>query len=271
MIGALKSKCKNIKNIYSLDLGVLYGMEMIDIDFVVKNKDLFQWTYNQLSDDLSRKSYIAYLNAKINKSYEFLVPYISENQYFCKDIMKIANNEVFVDCGAYDGDTILSFVNQLNANDIQSYDAIYAIEPDDANFKKLSVLSNTIQKLYCVKKGAWNEQSVLRFNSEGTMTSSASDTGNTVIEVDTIDGILSGQRATIIKMDIEGAELNALKGAEQTIRKHKPKLAISIYHKADDFITIPQYIKSLVSGYKLYFRIHKCGTIDSVLYAVCED
>ena len=77
------------------------------------------------------------------------------------------------------------------------------------------------------------------------------------------------QRTTLIKMDIEGAELNALMGAEQTIRKHKSKLAICACHRANDLITIPQYIKSLVSEYKLFFRVHICGTIVSVLYAIC--
>jgi hypothetical protein len=79
-----------------------------------------------------------------------------------------------------------------------------------------------------------------------------------------------GAAATFIKMDIEGAEFNALKGAERTIRKHKPKLAVCVYHKAEDLITIPQYIKSLVPEYKLYFRAHLPGPFDYVLYAVCE-
>jgi hypothetical protein len=117
----------------------------------------------------------------------------------------------------------------------------------------------------------WNETTELKFNSEGTMASCVSDAGNTIVEVDTIDNILQGQRATFIKMDIEGAELNALKGAEQTIKKYKPKLAICVYHKADDFTTIPQYIKSLVPEYKLYFRVHRCSPQESVLYAVYDD
>jgi hypothetical protein len=81
---------------------------------------------------------------------------------------------------------------------------------------------------------------------------------------------MGGGGVTFIKMDIEGSELNALKGAEQTIRKYKPKLAICVYHRAKDLITIPQYIKTLVPEYKLYFRAHKYGTYDFVLYAVCD-
>jgi hypothetical protein len=71
-------------------------------------------------------------------------------------------------------------------------------------------------------------------------------------------------------MEIEGGELNALKGAARAKKKHKPKLAVCVYHKAEDLITIPQYIKSLGPEYKLYFRAHALGIIGSVLYAVCD-
>jgi hypothetical protein len=124
----------------------------------------------------------------------------------------------------------------------------------------------------CIKKGVWNEHTVLKFNSGNATTSSISDYSDTVVEVDTIDNVIlrgwGGDGVTFIKMDIEGAELNALKGAEQTIRKYKPKLAICVYHKANDLITIPQYIRSCVSEYKFYFRAHQLGTIGSVFYAV---
>lgn len=69
---------------------------------------------------------------------------------------------------------------------------------------------------------------------------------------------------------IEGAELEALKGASEVIVKDKPKLAISIYHKKEDLITIPQFIKSLVPEYKFYLKLHKCMTIDAVLYAIVD-
>ncbi len=72
----------------------------------------------------------------------------------------------------------------------------------------------------------------------------------------------------MIKMDIEGAELEALKGAKKTIQRDKPKLAICIYHKTEDLWEIPLYIKELVSEYCLYIRHQTFGTGDTVLYAV---
>ena len=203
-------------------------------------------------------------------SYEALFPYLCGNHYFPPEIVKLEHGEVLVDCGAYDGDTILEFIKHLDNLSIHEFDAIYALEPDLENFISLQKLSEKVENLHCLNVGAWNQQAILQFSTEGTMNSAISNIGDSFIEVDSIDNILQGKRTTIIKMDIEGAELSALKGAEQTILNHKPKLAISAYHKANDLITIPQYIKSLVPEYKLYFRVHKPGTVDSVLYAVCD-
>ena len=75
-------------------------------------------------------------------------------------------------------------------------------------------------------------------------------------------------KVTFIKMDIEGAELNALKGSREIIKKYKPRLAVSVYHKKEDLIEIPLYIKELVPEYKLYIRHYSNAAIETVLYAV---
>ena len=76
------------------------------------------------------------------------------------------------------------------------------------------------------------------------------------------------EKVTLIKMDIEGAELQSLKGAKRIIQHDKPKLAICIYHKPEDMVEIPLYIKELVPEYKLYIRHHSSNVSDTVLYAV---
>ena len=77
------------------------------------------------------------------------------------------------------------------------------------------------------------------------------------------------EKVSFIKMDIEGAELPALNGAEKIIQRHKPKLAVCVYHKREDLITIPQYIKSIVPEYKFYLRVHFPYASELVLYGVC--
>ena len=93
------------------------------------------------------------------------------------------------------------------------------------------------------------------------------------VPVTSIDEELSGEDVTLIKMDIEGSELSALMGAEKIIKRCFPKLAICVYHRVDDFITIPQYIRSLSSDkirYKFYMRHHAAWMAETVLYAIPE-
>lgn len=91
---------------------------------------------------------------------------------------------------------------------------------------------------------------------------------NMIGEVRKLDDVLKGERVTFIKMDIEGSELAALKGAANTIRSQKPKLAICIYHSPQDMLKIPIYIKSLVPEYKIYIRHYTDMMLETVCYAV---
>jgi hypothetical protein len=138
MVDVLKSRCANIVNCYCcLDLGVVYGVEKISFDFIADNKELFEWTYENLSDELSREIYLAYLNARANAQYSELLPFVTEDQYFPNDIIKFSKDEVFVDCGAYDGSVVKAFVEHLD-RDSATCSAIYALEPDNRNLLQLS-------------------------------------------------------------------------------------------------------------------------------------
>ena len=95
-----------------------------------------------------------------------------------------------------------------------------------------------------------------------------SENGSNVVIVDSIDNVCGKDRVTFIKMDIEGSEAKALRGAEKTIRRDKPRLAISIYHKPEDYFEIPFLIKEMVPEYKLYIRHHTFNKNNTVVYAV---
>ena len=98
------------------------------------------------------------------------------------------------------------------------------------------------------------------------MASKIDSEGQTKIEADSIDSIVK-EPGTFIKMDVEGAELEALKGAKNTILKYTPKLAISVYHLKEDLITIPQYILSVNEKYELYLRHYESFSSELILYA----
>lgn len=188
-------------------------------------------------------------------------------QYFGLDFLRPVQDEVYIDAGCYDGDTILKFYQFCNGN----YKHIYALEPDSDNFKKTVELVKREQlnrvELQC--KACWSKSDTLSFSGTGTSSSHIEEGGNKYIQAITIDDLLNGAGATFIKMDIEGAELDALKGAEFTIKKYRPRLAICLYHKPEDIIDIPVYLLSIISDYKLYIRHHNFTDFcETVLYAI---
>jgi hypothetical protein len=117
--------------------------------------------------------------------------------------------------------------------------------------------------------GVYNKRTQLKFDVQDNYgVSNIKDEGTHIIDVSTLDDEIL-ERVTFIKMDIEGSELYALRGAEKIIRKYKPKLAICVYHKKEDIVEIPKFIMSLGLDYKLYIRHHqKCSGTETVLYAI---
>lgn len=188
-------------------------------------------------------------------------------QYFDSDILQPVSNEVFVDGGAYDMETARKFARWCG----DGYKKIYSFEPDPQNYsfclKQLG--SRPIRDLELINKGTWNCEDVLSFKCGGEG-SRFMESGDDVIEVKAIDidSVVGNDRVTLLKLDVEGAELKALEGAQNTIRNNHPRLAISIYHKPEDIIQIPAYILSLYNDYKLYIRHYKFSYYETVLYAI---
>lgn len=199
-----------------------------------------------------------------------MTPYMfamQEEQYFNPSFMKFEEDgEVFVDAGCCDMGTTVKLSKHCEIK------SVYAFEPDMSNYEICRTVAESVFDSGVVKifpKGTWSKSTVLTFDSSSDGASHISDEGDSSIEVMSIDEAINGkEKVTLIKMDVEGAELESLKGAKNTILKDKPKLAICIYHKAQDMIDLPVYIKSLVPEYKLYIRHHSNGEGETVLYAM---
>jgi FkbM family methyltransferase len=247
-------------------LSEIFDMEIIRPEFVRANREALESLYNNLSDRLSKKSLLAYLRSKIEQDMKYLPPVFERTQYFPKGLFKLTDNESFVDCGAYTGDTIADFLTATDGK----YRRIWAVEPDKENFRELQyyVERNHLNDVEVINKGVYSAAGQVQFKSEGSMLSMIDENADNSIEVDTIDHITGGEEVTYIKFDVEGAELEALKGAEQTIRRYRPLLAVSVYHRERDLIDIPAYINSISPDYRFYFRAHKKLAIDAILYCV---
>jgi FkbM family methyltransferase len=247
-------------------LSEIFDMEIITQKFVTENKEILEDFHHRLADRRSKDSLTAYLLSKTRQDMKFLPPIFDKVQYFPSDIIKLTDNESYIDCGAFTGDTIEDFLKATGGK----YKKIWAAEPDKNNYAALMkyVSERKLTDIEIVNKGIYGFAGKLPFVESASMLSMIDGQSDHYIEVDTIDHITAGEPVTYIKFDVEGAEWEALKGAEHTIKKYKPTLGVSIYHKERDLIDIPLYIKQLVPEYKFYFRVHKKLAIDTVLYCM---
>lgn len=176
-------------------------------------------------------------------------------------------DEIYIDGGSFDGDSIKEFVEWSKGR----YKQIYAIEPDINNYIALqnNIKKQNISNIKTIRGGLWNSNCFLNFKQQG-ISSCFDDSSTTRVKTITIDEFAEDIPVTFIKLDIEGAEYKALQGAETIIKNNKPRLAICVYHKPIDILEIPLYILSLVPEYKLYLRQHDEGYSNNVLYATVE-
>jgi FkbM family methyltransferase len=220
------------------------------------------------SDDASRREYVAQLKWRMFMDFDGLPAPVTHEIYFPDDLTSFLPNEEFIDCGAYDGDTIRSLLKVIDAFSGN----IIAFEPDPENFRKLEEYASSLKghtkeilKVYPFAIGA--QKSRVRFEASGTESSSV---GSGDIEVDCValDEILADQRPTYIKMDIEGSELQALAGAQNIIKRNLPVLAICSYHSQAHLWKIPALINSYSDQYRFFLRPHLLEVWDLVCYAI---
>lgn len=135
------------------------------------------------------------------------------------------------------------------------------------------IRKNKISHITIKPYALWNKNDVLHVSGDGGMVVLVEEQKGCAcsgIKAAAMDEVLRGVKVSFIKMDIEGAEQKALEGSENIIRTYRPKLAVSIYHRTDDFYKIPLYIHGLVPEYQFYVRYYTCFYADTVLYAVCR-
>jgi FkbM family methyltransferase len=239
------------------------------------NKPKIDYVYQSLADTESKRIFLNLLYYRITNDNRLLELSFEKNhnQYFPKpsdNIMNFSGDEVFVDAGAYDGLTSFEFATQVG----YKYKKIYAFEPDDLMYPivkevfKIKKLENT----EVFQAGLYNKTTKIGFTEDPyTGSSSISETdSSTSIYAIALDELLYDKdvKITFVKMDIEGAEAEAIDGACKIIQRDKPKLAISIYHKEDDLWELPYKILTEYSGYKLFIRHYTDITTETVCYAI---
>lgn len=184
-------------------------------------------------------------------------------QYF--DLPELGlRSEYFVDAGAEDGGTTKYFLEHFENGHS------YALEPDPKCFEITKEGLRDFPQAEVFPFGAYDQNTVMRFDPMGDSKGSAriSENGELSVEVRKLDDLLKGRKVTFLKMDIEGAELAALRGAERIIWEQRPKLAVCVYHKPEDMWEIPRLILQYHPDYRLYLRHYSLCDLETVLYAI---
>ncbi len=235
---------------YSLTVPVA-GEGLFTREFVEKNEEKFDKVYSMLADEKSRETFINLINFKISGKLDYLLPSFSEKSEVYENILNLTEEETIVDAGAYNGDTVEEFLSFTGGRAKK----IFVLEPDRKNFAKLVRNTENLPFVDPMNVAAYKETTSLFFKKAAGRQSKIADEGEK-IEAIAIDS-LSDEKFSLIKMDIEGSELDAIKGAENTIKAYKPKLYICAYHRNEDMFSIPLAINEIRSDYKFYFRQHK--------------
>lgn len=259
----------------------------IDIQSLECDSDLLNEAYDLLGDEKSKKIFIGRLSAltsyadfglykkimnlsdcpkTLSITKKIFASSFENEMYFENDLIKLFDKCSLVDCGAYDGDSVFAFQNAMKLKNFQCGE-IYCFEPDQSNFKKLKLNFGGAEGVTLNNSGVWDKEETLEFSSsELTYPTEAYirqgeidkvinvSSVDVMCKVNSIDNVIYPDKVDLIKMDVEGSELMALKGASNTILKWQPQLIISAYHKGSDIYKLVLLINKIYPKYKIYLR-----------------
>ena len=217
----------------------------------------------------SRRQFAAQLRFRLHLDYEAL-PENSHDDYFPDLLPRLDDDCVFVDCGAFDGDSVRKFLDVQHGR----FGAVYAFEPDRHNCDRLRSSVEAMPRdvgdrihVHCAAVG--DAPGKLRFNMTGNMSASLSSSGGVEVNVVRVDDVVPAVTAqTYVKYDVEGGEWEALRGTQRLLDRGRALLAVSIYHRPDDLWELPLYLDSLNRGYDLYLRTQGEDGMDVICYAI---
>lgn len=231
----------------------VFGEGLFDYNYFIENKKRFEELYSILADKESKIALENLVYYRLTGKVQY-IKNIMHNREQSLSLLNLGDNEVYVDLGAYNGDTINEFLNITQAR----FSKIIALEPDTKNYAKMRrrfyMLNPKVFNAY--NAGVWDKTTEIPFSGKRGRGSRAGQ--GKMVKVYCIDDLLKHENPTYIKYDIEGCENEGLKGSENTIALHKPKLCISAYHKIEDLLELPLFINGIRRDYKIYLRHDEC-------------
>jgi FkbM family methyltransferase len=219
-------------------------------------------------DDASRLDYLANIRLRALDDLSGLPEPAVEESYFPEGIFDAEPGEVVLDCGAFDGDTIRSVIARQ-----PNFGMIEAVEADSNSFAKLETYIATLEptlrsRIHLHRCAIGARRGTILFENSGTSGSKISDADGIETDMVPIDDLCASTPVTMIKMDIEGAEFDALVGGKQVIQRDRPILAICVYHSQEDIWRLPLLVREICPDYRMYLKSHGRDGIQTVAYAV---
>ena len=230
--------------------------ETVSEEWLTKHESELKEVYERLADDESRIVFANTLNYKLSGKISYLFQCETQRREDLRQLIRPDAQDSYLDLGAYNGDTI----QELGELTDWRWREVIAVEPDRRNCRKLRALAEQLaQRGLAVEvheKGIWNTVCELSFSDSGGRQSTVMGAQKRAVPVTTIDEVTAGRTISYIKMDVEGAEAQAIDGGTATIKKDKPKLFVAAYHYDVDLFRLPLLLWDLVPEYKIYLRKH---------------
>jgi FkbM family methyltransferase len=263
--------CRNVTSFLPLLWATEGGLPHFGFDrpsLILEERRDIRSAFGLLSDELSRSLFVHQLRMRLTGElgrFDHLVS--PSDQYFPRGLLSLRPQERMLDGGAFDGDTLRTVIAA------GPFERVVCVEPDPGTFSRLKALFDTLpralrDRVSLVDAALASRAGTLRFDSTGGIGAALADTGTIAVRAITIGEAMGGMSPTLIKLDIEGGEADALAGAAATISDAAPRLAVCVYHRPTDLWAIPLFIRRTNPAYRFHLRCHAHDGLETVLYAM---
>lgn len=220
--------------------------ELFSPTFFNQNRESFEKVYSSLEDEESKDTFLRILNYRYTGCIDYLVTAYERESESWKRVVR--EGDSFLDLGSYNGDTILRFLSL-----VENRGRIIGVESDEKNYRKAKERLEKIENIELINAFISDEEGLERIISGKGRGSRRSEEGKSVKRI-SVDSLLNGEEISLIKLDVEGEEEKAIRGAKNTIEKYKPRLILSAYHRAEDFFSLFFLLKEYNPQYRFYLR-----------------
>lgn len=229
----------------------VFGNNIFDREFLEENASAFTNSRALLADDESRRVFDNIIRFQYSGNLSYLFASESSRTDALRDILKLGKNENILDLGAYRGDTLEEIISLFGG-----FTSAVALEPDRKSFEKLCEYAKGKNNIKPLPYAVWDSEAEFEFSGGGGRQSTLFSKGKYKVRAIAIDDILGKETVSYVKMDVEGAEKEALLGMQNLLKTQQPSLSIAAYHRSEDFSVLIPLIKSINPEYKIYLRHH---------------